>query len=358
MFGAVPLRTLERIAAFCMLSGFVLGVTADHVLGRMALDAALLPKFFKSASLPASSLKELAGGRDEEATATARRAVLKQPLSVEALAALAQSSAVLEPEMSSSALSQAAGLGWRNIVVQNAALRSAANEGQWEVVGRIVDAAARLRSLDKVDKEIFEHHDPSIYARMMAPAFIYSPASWFAFARWLRENDLRIQSAEVIQNSPYYAEESGCVRLGMALDDLIKFGQIEAAAKIIEGRCNAFLTSPSSGLRFGQQFGNIRRGPFEWKLAGNSGVNFKMNDVSGDFYLIIENKDPIARRFASKILHKKYLESDLMIFMRKYGDRSSKIRPITLSKQCISGDCDFLSVSFEIPQGMYQVWAE
>lgn len=114
------LRMLARIAAFLALSATALGLAADRVIGEISVDSAFLPNIFKSSSLPTTSLRELAGGHNTEAQGIAQLALLKRPLSVEALTAIASSSAATKPDVSSNTLAQAAALGWRNVVIQAA----------------------------------------------------------------------------------------------------------------------------------------------------------------------------------------------------------------------------------------------
>lgn len=372
MFGVGSLQILERVAAFCMMSGVVLGLTADNVLGTLALDAVFLPKSFKSKSLPASSLKDLAVGREMEATATAAKAVLKQPLSVEALAALAQSSAVLRPEMSSSALSQAAALGWRNVFVQATVIDSAASISSWSVVAPRVLALASLNELDQIDSAIFAKADVEEYALQIAPTFASNGSAWFKFVKWLGAKGLERERDGLLRQTPHYVDVADCIRLGQIAGEFVSRRQVSIAAELVDSRCQSYLTSASSGAAYDQHFGDSKRGPFEWQMIRRPGVNFSVTTTNSRTRLEIVNSDPLPRTIASKVILAESLASSPKLFVRRLDSVSSRLEPLPISVECAERlanrndvvqssvetervSCVFVRLTFQLPSGHYQM---
>lgn len=372
MFSTGSLRILERAAAFFMLFGLVLGLTADHVLGRMAVDAALLPEFFKSASLPASSLQKLEVGREEEAITMARRAVLKQPLSVEALAVLAQSSAFADSDMSSAVLAKAAELGWRNVFVQVAVINSAASVKSWRVVAPRVFALATLNELDNLDPAKFIEVDAPEYGSQMAPAFSSNGLAWFKFVKWLGDKGFKREHDGLLLQTPLLVREVDCVRLGQEAGELVREGQVSFAANLIGSRCQGYLTSASKSLVVDQHFGDSRRGPFEWQMIPRTGVNFSIIMKGGKPQLEVTNSDPLRRIIASRIIRADKLKGSRTLFFHRLDGGASRKELLPLSAKCverifdgegtpqssignISMSCSFLHITFQLPSGRYHV---
>lgn len=375
MFGPGPVRIFERVAAFLMLSGLVLGLTADNLLGRTAVDTSLLPELFKSASLPASSLKKLAVGREEEATAIARRAVLRQPLSVEALAVLAQSSAIADSDMSSIVLAKAAALGWRNVFVQVAVINSAASVKSWRVVAPRVFALARLNELDSLDPKVFVDVDAPEHGSQMAPVFSSNGLAWFKFLKWLGEKGFKREHDGLLVQTPLFVREADCVRLGQAADELVREGQVSFAADLIGSRCKGYLTLASKGLAIDQHFGDSRRGPFEWQMIARPGVNLSIITKGGKPQLEVTNADPLPRTIASRIIRAEKLKGSRTLFFQRLDSGASRKEHLPLSAKCVeraseglsgqksfvrinSVTCSFLHITFQLPSGHFQVGTE
>lgn len=372
MFSAGPSGILGRIAVFCTLSAFILGHTTDHFMGRSALDVSFLPEFFKSASLPAASLEKLGDGREEQAFTLARNAVLKQPLSVNSLSALAQTSAVVNSNMSSNALSQAAALGWRNLFVQVAVVNSAALVNNWKVVAPRVLALASLNKLDELDPAIFAGTNVPEYTQQIAPVFSSSGLAWFKFIKWLGDNSLNRERDGLLMQTPVYVREADCVRLGQVASELVREGQVSFAADLIRSRCQSFLTSASSGLVIDEHFGDSQRGPFEWQMISHSGVSFNISTGDGSVRLEVINSDPIDRRIASKIVRIDRLENLSEPFFHRLEDGDVKNDNFLMEVQCVEGsskgakyenvsfakrdaDCHFVHITFQIPNGHFQM---
>lgn len=364
-----------RIAAFCLLSGSVLGFATDHILGTVGLEATFLPELFKFKTLPASSLQKQGSGRETEATDIARLAVLKQPLSVEALEALARSSATSEPQMSTKSLVQAAALGWRNIAVQVTVIRSAASAKNWGVAAPRLLALTKLNSLEAIDHSVFSAADAREYVPDILPAFAYDGLAWFKFTNWLRDAVRESESRFVLAQTPSYFDEGSCNQLGLVASEFIRDGEIEFAAELIDSRCRNYLTPPSSGLSIDKHFGDQQRGPFEWLMLPQSGVSFRTGFANGKNFVEITNSDPLRRKIAVKFIHNNSRRKEKEILFQSLNAVQSKPENLYLKYECaelgvrhrnspkndtssLKGDCLFFRVSFYLATGHFRVWSE
>lgn len=358
--------------AFALLSALVVGLTVDRVVGREALDAEFLPTLFKSSTLPASSLGHLANGRDDEAIAEARAAVFKQPLTVDALAALAKASAVVNPEMSSIALTQAAALGWRNVVIQTAVINGAASTKSWSIVAPRLLAMTKLNKLDNVSPAIFANADVEEYALQIAPAFSASGSAWFQFVKWLGGNGMTRERDGLLKQTPLYDREADCVALGLTANELARDGNISIAADLIDSRCRRYITSPESFIGIDQHFGDVRRGPFEWRIVSNSGVTFSVAAVDGKTHLDVVNSDPLPRKVASRMIRTASLEKSVKLLFTRLGTGNLPMEPLPVFTQCLEGehslrsprvlvrsgvkmDCPFTRIVFQVPTGAFRI---
>lgn len=373
MFDRGQLQVLTRSAILCLLSGIVLGLAADNVLGRTGLSTTYLPQVFKLNTLPAATRQELANGRDEEAIALARKAVQRQPLSVEALASLAWASATSRPSMSSDALGQAARLGWRDAPVQVAIIKSAALTKNWSVVAPRLAALANMNKLDEVDPSIFAIEDAD-FSEKIAPAFADYGLAWFKFVNWLRDKGLSRQSNDLLLQTPAFDRQDACIQLGFLAFKVVREGRGALAATIVNSHCDKFLTSTESGLVIDQNFGDSQRGPFEWQTSGYPGVSVVVEKEFDGTFLEVVNGDPLPRPVATKIMQRgQLLNGDVVnaIAMRsrtrkhevipldiKCIDRPDKvINYVSVSGKELANRCNMVRVTFALPTGHFRVWS-
>lgn len=361
-----------RIAAFCLLSGMVVVLTADTMMGNLGLSDVSLPQLVRFKTLPASSRQALENGKDNEAITIARAAVLKQPFSVEALTSLALSSAVSKPEMSSQALAQAASFGWRNVAVQAIVIKSAALENNWNGVAPRLVALSNLNKLDALDPSVFVTANAGTYASKIAPAFAQNGIAWFRFADWLKDNGAENERASLLAQTPPYNRESDCIQLGQTARKLVSEDRVNMAADLIHSRCQGYLTPASGAITIDQHFGDSRRGPFEWQLAPEPGVSVRIGTSVGKIAVEVENVDPVQRVIASKILSKHdhrtkfralFRLSDLNVPHRSIMPLSFECigsKFLTASSGPVSGalytsPCKFYRVKLSLPQGRFQL---
>lgn len=367
---------MSKIVAFCLLTSMVLGLTTDDILGRAGRYASFVPQFFGSKSLPAASRAELASGRDHAAVSTARAAVLRQPLSVEALGALARSTVVSEPRLSSEALAQAARLGWRDVAVQASVIESASLTKKWDVAAPRLLALANLNALDNIDPAVFASGDAPDYASKIAPAFSGNGLAWFKFAKWLRDNGLERQSEALLAHTPAYEREEACATLGLTASEFVRAGRVDFAAELVDPRCRNFLTSASSALAIDQNFGDRDRGPFEWQVVSQPGVSVRLETTNEMTFAVVENSDPIPRTIARKIARTRAVQSESVIYFNKIGASSSSRKNMPLEFECATlqptqnskaiptvnesmfENCLFVRVKFQLPPGRFKLWTD
>lgn len=367
------LQIAVRIAVFCAMSFIALGLMADILLAGFGLSTVLLPDVFRSKTLLTSSRDDLGRGREEGALNKARAAVLKEPLSAEALAVLALSSTSLKPYMSSNALVQAAGLGWRNILVQASVIESAASAKNWNAVGPRLLAVASLDKLDAINPAVFEINDAADYSAKIAPAFLDSGLAWFKVAQWMRSKGLESESKYFLAQTPAYNDVDACVWLKNTANEFIRDGDIAFAAGLIASRCGSFLTSASDSISFDQHFGDPGRGPFEWQMVGQAGVSFRTEMRSGKTILEIQNADPLPRIIASKILRTNELRLGEHTYAGelRINDSSGRVVPLFFesigkrrrfwrtSSSTLNRSPDdnggFIRVYFKLPTGRFQL---
>lgn len=369
------LPLLGRIGAFCLLSGVVLGLTTDQFLAKVTADASFLPGPFRFKTLPGLSIQELGSRTEIEAMDTARLAVLRQPLSVEALGALAQSSATLKLQMSTKALSQAAALGWRGVSVQTAVIGSAAAAKRWDVAAPRLLALAKLHTLDALDHSVFVTAHAREYAPQIVQTFAHDGVAWFRFSSWLRARGGEKQSMYLLAQTPFYSDEDACNQLGFLARKFVHDGQIDFAADLIGVRCQSYLTPPTNGLSINQHFGQVRRGPFEWQMIPHSGVSFRAGLAQGKAVVEITNADPLPRKIAIKLVQrgdynkpKKVLYEDLDSIIRKprilkisyecamYSVKGSK--SLTNLTRTSGVDCDVFRAFFQLSTGHFRLWTD
>lgn len=366
----------SQIVAFCLLTSMVLGLTTDYILGRAGRYASFVPQFFGSKSLPAASRAELASGRGQAAVSTARVAVLRQPLSVEALGALARSTVVLEPRMSSEALAQAAGLGWRDVAVQASVIESASLAKKWDVAAPRLLALANLNALDNIDPAVFASEDAPDYASKIAPAFSGNGLAWFKFAKWLRDKGLERQSEALLAQTPAYEREDACATLGLTASEFVRAGRVDFAAELVDRRCRNFLTSASSALDIDENFGGRDRGPFEWQVVNQPGVSVRIETTNAMTVVELENSDPLPRTIARKIVRTRAVQSGSVMYFNKIGASSSSRKKMPLEFECATlqrtpnsqtiptmnksmvENCLFVRVKFQLPPGRYRLWSD
>lgn len=368
-------RLLKRTLLFCLLACFALGVTTDAILARVGVSGTFLPAIFHSKSLPASSLDQLANGKEQESIATARFAVLKQPLSVEALAVLAQSSATAKPQLSSQALTQAARLGWRNVTVQAAIIESAALVRNWDVVSPRLLALTRLNRMEVIDQTVFGLTDAREYASQIAAEFANDSSAWFMFIKWLRGNNRIGESKYLLYKTPSYDREEDCVRLGVLAQDFVRYNETELAAALVGDRCQRFLTSASSGLTINQHFGNTRRGPFEWQTMLHPGVSYRTGLDYGRKFVEIVNLDPLPRTVASKLMRLDGARLNGRILFKRLESKDLEQRLLPVNFECttlrdggmvsISSslekmplNCTMIRAKLRLPKGRFQIWLD
>lgn len=375
MFSTGLLRILERLAAFCMLSGVVLGLTVDQLLARAGFHTPLLPNLLKFETLPASSLQELERSSEARATDKVRLIVLMRPLSVEALEVLAQSTATSKPHMATELLVQAAALGWRNVAMQAAVIRSAASAKNWGVVAPRLLALTKLKSLDAIDPSTFVTADAREYAPQIVAAFADDGIAWFEFANWLRRTGRERESKYLLAQTPSYSDEDACNQLGLLARQFVKVGEIDFAAELIGSRCRGYLTPASSGLIIDQHFGEVSRGPFEWQMAPHSGLSVRTGMLDGKAFVEVVNADPLTRKIASKLVLKSNFEKFRVIEFENLSAKDLQPNSLQLYYECVAfggrykeplkldvksfgGDCAILRVGFELPTGRFRVWSD
>lgn len=375
MHDIVPLRMPAYIAVYCLLSGLVLALTADNVLGRQGIHVDFLPRFFRSRTLTASSQQPLESYQDYEAISTARAAVVKRPLSVEALSALALSSAASKPDMSSKALAQAASLGWRNANVQAVVIKSAALERKWSVAAPRLLALSNLNGLDALDSSVFVAAVDRSYAAKVAPAFAHNGVAWFKYAQWLKDQGLEKEREHILAQTLNYNRETDCVRLGLVAQQLVLEGRIDMAANLVRSRCESYITRVSDTITIDEHFGDTRRGPFEWQMVAQPGVSVRVGMNGGKAIVEVENGDPVTRVIASRLLsnesgsadlHTHFELSDLSNPLRKIKPllfecqefNSMEISDKTASTAFRASDCRFVRVKLKLPNGRFQLRAD
>lgn len=357
-----------------MLSCLVLGLTFDQIMGGMSIDSAWLPQPFKSKSLLAAGRDELRDGQEEDALATARLVISKQPFSADALELLARSSVALRPEMSSASLSQAAVLGWRNNAVQAVVIESAASSNNWAIVAQRLLALSKLNGLDLVDPTIFDAGRMRDNATQIAVEFSENSLDWFKFTKWLRMNGREEGSRYLLLRTPNYQTEEECNRLGLVAGDFVRRSEVEFAAKLISSRCREYLTSPTSGLAIDQNFGDSRRGPFEWHMVPNPGVTYSISSRSGKKVVEVFNADPLPRAIAQKIVRKKDLFRNFRIISRSLDRLGSQADSLSLRFTCfeqggnksftldfayrLPDNCEFMRVMFSLENGRSELWSD
>lgn len=373
MLGVGPVQISERIVVFCLLAGVTFGLTVDSVSARFGVNPFFLPKLFKSKSLSESSLEMLANGRDRQATDTARLAVLKQPLSVEALSVLARSSAVLKPQMSSGSLAQAATLGWRDVAVQTSVIETAAAVRNWDAVGPRLVALTRLGRLGAVERGIFITADAREYAPKVAHAFLEDGTSWLKFSKWLLAKGREADGKYFLRTAPTFQRDVDCFQFGLIANEFVRKGEIDFAAELVNYRCRSYLTTPSHGLSIDQNFGDSRRGPFQWKVENHPGVRYNIKSNDGRIILEVVNTDPLPRLIASKIVPRRNMIARNAIYSSNMSSGRLEARSLDLSFSCINGGasaaeydlvsdlnggdrCRFVRVKIKLPTGRFQLW--
>lgn len=373
MFGTRALSIAERIAAFSLMTGLVLSLTVDQIVGRVGLNNFLLPEIFKSKALIAASLDKLDLGRDEEATAIARLAVTKQPLSVDALFVLAGNSARVKPLISENSLVQAAKLGWRNAAVQAVVVDSAASAGEWEVVAPRLVALTKMGELGAVNPTVFGSADPRIFVPRVSPAFSDDGSAWFRFINWLRDNELKAESEYAVTKTPLYLQKDDCMFVGAMASKLVREGKIGIAEDLIRTRCRDFLTKSTSGLTINDHFGDDKRGPFEWQTLSHGGVSFKVLKKEGKARVNVRNADPLSREVASKVVRREIFESSRGLSFSRIDANTQEVMPLQILGRCIGSldqplsgllsaqgarsSCEFVKVTFTLPSGGFQIWS-
>lgn len=367
------MRILERIVVFCLLSVLMLGLTVDSVSAKIGINAFFLPALLMSKTLPEASLDKLASGRDMEAIDIARLAIVKQPLSVEALSVLSRSSAVLNPEMSSESLVQAATLGWRDVAVQAAVIETATLAQNWAAVGPRLVALTRLDRLDAIERGGFLSADAQDYTSQVTHAFSDDGSSWLKFAMWLRTTGQNKDSEYFLGSAPSFNREDECFQLGQIANDFARENEIQFAAQLVSTRCQNFLTSASGEVSIDQNFGNNRRGPFEWKVTDQPGIIYNIKSKDGKSILEVVNSDPFSRLIASKVFAGKDVIVRDIMYSSSINSGKMEVRSLDLSFSCIDGGgaapnsglrfklkdvdrCDFVRVKFRLPTGRFQLW--
>jgi hypothetical protein len=326
--------------------------------------------------LPAASRTEVASGREDAAVNTAREAVLRQPLSVEALAVLARSTVVSNPQMSSEALTQAAGLGWRDAAIQASVIENASLTKNWDVVAPRLVALTNLNALEVIDPAVLAMESASHHAAQIAAAFADNGLAWFKFVKWMREKGFEKQSEALLAETPAYEREDSCARLGLTANEFVRAGRVDFAAELIDTRCQNFLTSASSALTIDKSFGNRDRGPFEWQLVSNSGVSVRIETVGGMTVVEVANSDPLPRTIAQRIVRARALQSGTVGYFKKMGPNSSDRNILPVEFDCVAvqhksnekailspdkilmGNCSFVKVNFQLGTGRFQIWTE
>lgn len=359
--------------AFSLMTGLVLGLTVDQILGRVGLNNFLLPEIFKSKALIGASLEKLDLGRDDEATAIARLAVMKQPLSVDALFVLAGNSVRVKPLISENSLVQAAKLGWRNAAVQAVVVDSAASAGQWQVVAPRLVALTKMDELGAVNPTVFGSADPRIFVPQVSPAFSDDGSAWFRFINWLRDQELKGESEYAVTKTPSYSQKDDCMFVGAMASRLVLDQKIVIAEDLIRTRCRDFLTSAASGLTINEHFGDKTRGPFEWRTFSHPGVSVTIVRVDGKSRVNVNNVDPFPREVASKIVRREVFEGSRGLSFFRIGSDSPVIEQLKFSGRCIGlsdeslrsrfqeaavrRQCEFVQVTLTLQTGEFQIWS-
>lgn len=375
MFGVKTLRLLAKIAAFCLVSSLTVGLTVDLVFAEQGVSGALLPELLHSKSLPSLSLNQLTDGEEYEALSTARSAVLRQPLSVEALTGLARSSANLKPQMSMASLAQAASLGWRDALVQAMVINAAASTNSWKVVAFRVLALTKLDRLDLVNQANFADENAPMYTQPMVEAFTNDGVAWFRFVGWLRTMGREVESEHLLAETPFFNRIEECIHLGYIAQDFVREGKIDFAAELVDNRCQKFLTSSKDRHMITPNFGDYQRGPFEWQIVTKSGIDFRVFPNDGANALEVFNRDPVPRVIARKIMRRSEYEAAGKLHLVQFGGGDLIEKFVPISVECANresdyrGDevastliarrhCPFVRVKFQIPSGRFRLMQE